>query len=175
MSGLSLTGPKHALVGRVLLVLVGLSPFLPRLLAPVPGLSAVGELFERWFEFQCHRETPRSWALLGQQLPVCTRCFGIYLGLGLGALILRPKLEVWPLRIWVGVAALVMILDVLTENLGMRAEWAPLRFVTGVLLAYPVGAAVVRALAGEGDVPSATPAGASDPPQPQADDQSPNT
>ena len=115
----------------------------------MPGLSLIGDGFAAWFDFQCHREPERSLSFLGQVLPVCSRCLGIYLGLGLGALILRPKLRLWPLRIWVGTAALVMVLDVATELLGMRPEWAPLRLITGLLLAYPVGAAVVRAARGE--------------------------
>jgi uncharacterized membrane protein len=130
-------------VVRVVLIVIGVSPFLPRLLAPVPGLSAIGRAFEAWFEFQCHRDMTRTLHLFGELMPVCSRCFGIYAGLGLGALVLRPRLGVWPLRIWVVVAALVMVLDVATETLGMRPEWTALRIATGILLAYPVGAALV--------------------------------
>jgi uncharacterized membrane protein len=80
---------------------------------------------------------------------VCVRCFGIYLGLGLGALILRPHLSTWPLRIWVGFAAVVMVLDVWTELLGMRPESAWLRLLTGILLSYPVGSALVLSARGD--------------------------
>ncbi len=139
-----LHGPWPGRVVRALLVVVGVSPFLP-LLATLATLPAVGAPFEAWFEFQCHREASRSLTLFGHAMPVCSRCFGIYLGLGLGALFLRPRLDVWPLRIWVGFAALVMVLDVLTESMGMRPEWAPLRVATGILLSYPVGAALVWA------------------------------
>jgi uncharacterized membrane protein len=136
-------------VVRVGFVVVGVGPFLPWLTDGLPVLGWIGRVFENWFEYQCHREAARSLTILGQVMPVCSRCFGIYAGLGLGALILRPRLDVWPLRIWVGLAALVMVLDVATEYLGMRPEWAPLRLVTGVLLSYPVAGAVVRAARGE--------------------------
>ncbi|HMR10708.1 MAG TPA: DUF2085 domain-containing protein [Polyangiaceae bacterium] len=129
--------------------MIGLGPFLPWLTQGIPGLSLLGRAFESWFEYQCHREAARSLTIFGQVMPVCSRCFGIYAGLGLGALVMRPRLDVWPLRIWVGFAALVMVLDVATEYLGMRPEWAPLRLATGILLSYPVAGAVVRAARGE--------------------------
>lgn len=143
---LPISGKALATIVRVVFVVIGVSPFLPLVLAGVPLLSALGELFESWFAFQCHREPERSLHVFGWLLPVCSRCTGIYWGLGLGALILHPRLGVWPLRIWVGFAAVVMVLDVWTEMLGMRPASAWLRVATGILLAYPVSAAVVWSL-----------------------------
>jgi len=130
---------------RLTLVLVGVSPLLPRLFEGIPGLSVIGHALESWFAFQCHRDPLRSLELFGRMLPVCSRCSAIYAGLGLGALVLRPRLGAWPLRIWVAVAALVMVLDVWTEALEMRPSFGPLRILSGLLLAYPVGAALVWA------------------------------
>ncbi len=144
-----LSGPGLSRVVRGLLLFIGVAPFLPLLLDRVPGLRVVGTLWNTWFEFQCHREAARSFHVFGHLMPVCVRCFGIYAGLGLGALILRPRLSVWPLRIWVGAAALVMVLDVTTEVLGMRPESAWLRLFTGILLSYPVGAALVLSARGQ--------------------------
>ncbi len=128
---------------RALLIFVGVSPFIPHLVEGVPVLGSVGSVLDAWFSFQCQQDPARTLHFLGRLLPVCARCLGIYLGLGLGALLLRPRLSVWPLRIWVGVAALVMVLDVATETLGMRPPFAPLRLFTGLLLSYPVGSALV--------------------------------
>ncbi|MBK7583497.1 MAG: DUF2085 domain-containing protein [Myxococcales bacterium] len=150
-----LPGKTLARLVRAFLLLVGIAPLATPVVADVPVLGRVARLFETWFEFQCHREIGRSFAIFGHTMPVCTRCFGIYLGLGLGALVLRPRLDVWPLRIWVGVAALAMILDVVTENLAMRPPSDWVRFITGALLAYPVGAALVHAAEGE-PVPAAS-------------------
>jgi len=130
-------------VTRLALLLIGVSPFLPRLFEGTTGLNAIGRALESWFAFQCHRDALRSFELFGRVLPVCSRCFAIYAGLGLGALVLRPRLSAWPLRIWVAVAALVMLLDVWTETLEMRPSWTPLRILSGLLLAYPVGGALV--------------------------------
>ncbi len=131
---------------RLALIVVGLSPLWVWALQPLPSIAWLATPMELWFGAQCHREPGRSLELFGHLLPVCNRCLGIYLGLGLGALFLRPRLGVWPLRLWVGFAASAMILDVWTEALGMRPESAWLRVVTGLLLAYPVSVAIVWTL-----------------------------
>lgn len=128
---------------RALLIFVGISPFIPHLVEGVPVLGSIGAALDAWFSFQCQRDPARTLHFMGRLMPVCARCLGIYLGLGLGAVVLRPKLGVWPLRIWVGVAALAMLLDVGTEALGMRPPFAPLRVFTGLFLSYPVGVALV--------------------------------
>ncbi|MCC6214577.1 MAG: DUF2085 domain-containing protein [Polyangiaceae bacterium] len=133
---------------RVALVLVGLGPVWVPLAADLPGLSVVAHLLDGWYEFQCHRDPGRTIQLGALDLAVCTRCAGIYFGLGLGALALQPRLGAWPLRAWVAGAALLMVLDVATESVGLRPAWAPLRLATGLLLAYPVGVAVVLAARG---------------------------
>ena len=130
---------------RAVLILDGVGPFVPPLVTGIPGLELGGRLLEAWFGFQCHRDPARSLALLGHALPVCARCLGIYSGLGLGGLVAWPRLRAAALRIWVLGAALVMVLDVLAEGLGLHPEWRAVRIVTGVLLAYPVGTALVHA------------------------------
>lgn len=123
----------------------GLLPFVPVLFAGVPLLDSVARAVESWFAFQCHREAARSMYVFGHVLPVCARCSGIYFGFGLGALVAWPRLAPRSLRLWVGLAALAMLLDVASELAGLRAEWMPLRLLTGIVLAYPVGSASVCA------------------------------
>jgi len=128
---------------RALLVFGGVAPFLPRVFEGVPGLDAFGRLLDAWFSFQCHRDEARSLVASA----VCARCLGIYVGLALGALALRPKLEPKKHLAWVAVSAAVLVADVLSEALGWRPAWAPLRFTTGLALAYPVGVSIVGAFA----------------------------
>ncbi|HWZ90890.1 MAG TPA: DUF2085 domain-containing protein [Polyangiaceae bacterium] len=144
----SATIQRTALLGalRALLGSVALLPFLPWLLHGVPGLSGLADACERWFSFQCQRDPSRALYAFGHALPVCARCSGIYFGFGLGACVARPHLGAPLLRRWVAVACLFMLLDVLSEALGMRAPWAPLRVMSGMLLAYPVGVASLSAL-----------------------------
>lgn len=125
------------------MMVVGVSPWLPLLVRGIPGLEALGEVLEAWFGFQCHRQPERSLLVEASQLPVCARCFGIYTGLGLGALTLRPRLSAPVLRLVVVCAALLMVLDVVTELLMMRPASTWLRVVTGVLLSWPIAVQLV--------------------------------
>jgi uncharacterized membrane protein len=129
---------------RVLLVFGGVAPFVPAWTEGIAWLAGLGRALDAWFSFQCHREATRSFAASA----VCTRCLGIYVGLALGALVVRPRLAPKPHLSWLLGAALVLILDVASEALGWRAPSAPLRFVTGFALAYPAGVSIVRALRG---------------------------
>lgn len=127
------------------LVVVGAAPFWVPPLEHSAGFAWLARPLEAWFALHCHREAGRTLMLAGLALPVCVRCTGIYVGLALGALIARPPLPPLYVRLWVALAALIMILDVLTEMLHMRPAWVPLRAFTGLFLAYPVGNALVNA------------------------------
>jgi uncharacterized membrane protein len=129
-------------VARVFLVVAGLSPFAPALLARGGFATSFAGALEVWFRFQCERDPERMLAAGA----VCARCLGLYVGLGAGALVVRPRLGGCRLELWLAVAALAMLADVASEWLGWRAAWAPLRFATGLLLGYPAGVAVVAGL-----------------------------
>jgi uncharacterized membrane protein len=128
---------------RALFLSLALLPLLPGAVANVPPLAALGRPLEAWFAFQCERDPARTF----HGCSVCVRCYGIYFGLALGALLLRPRLTPFAERVWLAVAALVMLLDVSSEALAMRPAWAPLRFVTGAFLGYPVSLGVLLRLA----------------------------
>jgi uncharacterized membrane protein len=134
-----------ATAARALLIFAGLSPLLSALARDLPVIGALARGADVWFAFQCERDAARALPF-AVDLPVCSRCFGIYAGLGLGAALLRPRLSPAKLRLWVALAAMVMVFDVATEFLGMRPPFALFRFATGFGLAYPVGAALVWAL-----------------------------
>jgi uncharacterized membrane protein len=125
---------------RALFVFGGVAPFLPAWSEDVPGLASIGRALDAWFSFQCHREAERSFAASA----VCTRCLGIYVGLALGALLVRPRLGPKAHLAWMLGAALALILDVSSEALGWRAPSATLRFVTGFALAYPAAVSIAR-------------------------------
>jgi len=127
---------------RALLVFAGLAPFLPALLHGIPLLDGFGRLLDAWFSLQCERDPARGF----RGVAVCARCLGIYVGLGLGALIVRPRLRLGWLQLWIASAALGLLADVLTESYGIRATSASLRVFTGFFLAYPVALAVTFAI-----------------------------
>lgn len=128
---------------RALLIFAGVSPWLPSLLSEVPVVGQLATLVEVWFGFQCHRDPARALSFGSSVLPVCARCFGIYAGLGLGALVLWPRLAPKFVRLWLVAAVVVMLLDVVTELLDMRPPSAALRVFTGVVLAWPIAVALV--------------------------------
>jgi len=130
---------------RALLGAVALLPFAPWVLHGVPGLSLIADACERWFGFQCQRDPARTLHLFGRALPVCARCSGIYFGLGLGAWLAWPRVSARVLRWWMALASLFMLLDVLSEAFALRPAWAPLRVLSGLSLAYPVGVALLSA------------------------------
>jgi hypothetical protein len=108
--------------------------------AAVPGLAPLREVFGLWFDLHCERDPARTLMLSGVPLAVCARCSGIYFGLGLGAAVRRPRLSPRALRGWVLVAAALMLLDVELERRSLHGPWSGFRVLTGLLLAYPVGA-----------------------------------
>ena len=126
--------------GVAVLSALALLPLLPVLAALVPGLAPVARLFGAWFDLHCERDPARTLMLGGVPLAGCARCSGIYFGLGLGAAVRRPRLSPRALRGWVLAAAALMLLDVELERRGLHGAWAQLRVLTGLLLAYPVGA-----------------------------------
>ncbi|HEX6274123.1 MAG TPA: DUF2085 domain-containing protein [Polyangiaceae bacterium] len=131
---------------RALLVFGGIAPFLPAWTEGIPGLAGFGRALDAWFSFQCHREAARSFGASA----VCTRCLGIYVGLALGALLVRPRLAPKAHVLWMLAASVALVADVVSEALGIRASSAPLRFVTGFALAYPAGVSLVRAFTQRG-------------------------
>jgi uncharacterized membrane protein len=124
---------------RAVLVVVGLLPFLPALLGGLPGLAVLGRWIDGWLEFQCGRDPER---MLGVGA-ACARCLGIYGGLGLGALLLYPRVPAATLFRFVLAGLVLIALDVGSEALLDRPAWAPLRVATGLAFAYPAGVLAV--------------------------------
>lgn len=135
------------LLGAGLLGAVSLSPLLPLVPRHWPGVAPLQQAFELWFEIHCERDPRRMAGLAGALLAVCVRCAGVYFGLGLGALLRRPRLSPPMLRGWVLAAATLMLLDVGAEDYGLHGSWPALRLLTGLALAYPVGVGLGTALA----------------------------
>jgi uncharacterized membrane protein len=86
----------------------------------------------------CHQRPERSFHIGGAQLPVCARCFGLYAGAALGALIGGLTLTVPGLRRGLMVAAVPTAVTWSGEILGL---WSPSN-LTRCIAALPLGAAV---------------------------------
>lgn len=86
----------------------------------------------------CHQMPSRSLFLLGEKIPVCVRCFGIYLGLFLALifLFLRKSIVNIPNKkevILIIFLVLPMAVDGFVQLLTSYQSNNPLRFITGLL------------------------------------------
>jgi uncharacterized membrane protein len=140
-------GRAARLVGLGLVVSVGLWPLVPLVSRYWPASAPLEHALGVWFDLHCQRDPARTPDVFGVPLAVCARCSGIYFGLGLGALLRRPRLSPPALRFWVVVAAALMLTDVALERFGVHGAWTTARLLTGVLLAFPVGAGLGELLA----------------------------
>lgn len=89
----------------------------------------------------CHQRPERSFHLDGAQLPVCARCFGLYLGFALGTIAVPSGLTGITrstLRTTIVLAAFPTALTWSFELLGLWASSNTTRFVA----ALPLGAAI---------------------------------
>jgi uncharacterized membrane protein len=102
----------------------------------------------------CHQRAERSFHLAGVQLPVCARCFGLYLSGALGltaGLVLVSRARRAPsgatVRHLLAVAALPIALSVGLEWLGVMHTTNVQRMLTGLPLGFVAGIVIVRSLA----------------------------
>jgi uncharacterized membrane protein len=99
----------------------------------------------------CHQRPERSFHLAGVQLPVCARCFGLYLSgaIGLVGAFVGVR-RAWPastIRILLGVAALPIAVTVTLEWLGLIHTTNLFRMLTGVPLGFAAGLVIIAAMA----------------------------
>jgi uncharacterized membrane protein len=127
---------------RVLLVGIGIAPFVAPAFDQVSALGGLAETLHAWFGFQCERDPARMFAFGA----VCARCLGIYAGMVLGGLGVGQRLTPRRLELGLGLAAIAMVADVASEVLGWRPAWAPIRVGTGLLLGLSGTAVAVGAL-----------------------------
>lgn len=132
---------------RVVLVFVGLLPWvLPFGRAWLP-LGQFGHMLDSVFFTMCHRRPARTLTFESVPMPLCSRCAGIFLGVALAAIIGRPLL---PLRAWRWAflsACALMLADVVTQDLGLHPVWHPTRITTGLLVGYGMVIGFLAALA----------------------------
>jgi uncharacterized membrane protein len=102
-------------------------------------MSALAEQIIHFFNFigslVCH-QNPKKTLIIGELfLPVCARCTGAYLGFLVGYIVIlfRKKKAKGPPNLWVTlVLSLPMIVDVVTQVLGIRESMPSLRLLTGL-------------------------------------------
>ena len=100
----------------------------------------------------CHQRPERSFHLAGMQLPVCARCFGLYLSGAIGLTLAsrrRRAFSTHAVRLFLGLAALPIAATVGLEWLGAIQTSNTQRLLTGLPLGFAAGVVIVRSLSGQ--------------------------
>jgi uncharacterized membrane protein len=149
-------------VARVAFVLAGIVPWaLPLLRAYLP-IGALGVAADAIFATMCHRLPERTLVIAGVAMPLCSRCVGIFSGAAVGALAAWPRISARGHRLLITAAGAAMLLDVVTQDMGVHPVWHATRLATGFLFGYAVGAGCLVALLRASGAPLRADAGAAE-------------
>jgi uncharacterized membrane protein len=97
----------------------------------------------------CHQRPERSFHLAGVQLPVCARCFGLYLSGAIGLIAAsrtRRAMSTAMVRVLLAIAAVPIALSVALEWVGLIHTTNVQRMLTGLPLGFAAGVVIVRSL-----------------------------
>lgn len=97
----------------------------------------IADMYYYLFHFTCHQIPSRCYWILGYQLPVCVRCFGIYFGAFI-ALLIYPMIKnvkslEFPRKIWLIPCFLPMIFEGVAKVIHLYPSPHWLRLTTGML------------------------------------------
>ncbi len=89
-----------------------------------------------WVRFVCHQIPERCFVIFGKRMPICSRCTGVYSGLGIGLLLPFILYGIYSINVSVLLFLLIiglapMALDGFTQFRGLRKSNNHLRFITG--------------------------------------------
>lgn len=134
---------------RVVGVILAIVPGLFTLVKPILPAS-IGEALYLIFSPVCHNRPSRTMEWFGTLMPLCSRCYGVFLGFGTAGLFPKPKLSLGASFLYGFVASVIMVADVITQDMGLHPVWHGTRILTGVLWGHVCGLgvlAVVRSVA----------------------------
>ena len=126
--------------------------FLPPVAASIEASSSsISSTCYKFFSLICHQYDSRSLHVFGWKLAVCARCFGVYLGFLIGVLVVPffyPR-NFSKIILWLTVAVLPMMLDVLLDVVQIHVSNLITRMTTGAFFGI-VAAAVLTPIFEEG-------------------------
>lgn len=119
-------------------------------MAKAGGIVSISLPLYHFFGYICHQISDRSFHIGGEQLAVCSRCFGVYFGLLLGIAVYplwRPIDEIEPLaRFWLFLSLIPIAIDWSLTILGIWENTQASRFITGLILGVACATFIVPAL-----------------------------
>jgi len=132
----------------VVLVWVGLIVSAP--LFRAEGIETFSSPLYHFFSYICHQMPERSLHIAGNQLAVCSRCFGVYFGLLFGFIVYplwRPIGDIEPLpRVWLFLSLIPIGVDWSLTVFGIWENTHLSRFLTGMLLGAACATYIVPAI-----------------------------
>ena len=127
--------------------------FLLILAAPVAkanGYASVSTPLYTFFSYICHQMPSRSFFIEGEKFGVCSRCFGVYLGLFLGFIVYplwRGIAEIEPLpRFWLFLSLVPIGIDWSLGVFGIWENTFTTRLITGLILGLACATFMMPAL-----------------------------
>lgn len=131
-------------------VAVWLASIVVAPIAKAGGLTALSSPLYLFFSFLCHQISDRSFHIEGEQLAVCSRCFGVYLGMlaGFVAYPVWRKIDtIEPLpRVWLFLSIIPITVDWSLTFFGVWENTHLSRFLTGGLLGFACGTFIVPSI-----------------------------
>ncbi len=114
------------------------------------GNAETAEPLYRFFSYICHQMPGRTFHLLEHPMAACSRCFGVYFGLALGAAIYplwRNVSDIEPLpRKWLLLSIVPMGIDWALNAFDIWYNTFLSRFVTGLILGLACATYILPAL-----------------------------
>ena len=119
-------------------------------LAKSNGITGLSSPLYAFFSYLCHQIPARSFYIAGEPFGVCTRCFGVYLGLLVGVAIYplwRNVGEIEPLpKFWLFLSLIPIIIDWSLTIFHIWENTHLSRFLTGLVLGIACATYIVPAM-----------------------------
>jgi uncharacterized membrane protein len=118
--------------------------------AKANGLIGLSFSIYSFFSFLCHQISDRSLHIEGEQLAVCSRCFGVYFGLLFGFAIYpfwRHVEDIEPLpKVWLFLSLVPITIDWSLTVFGIWENTHLSRFLTGLILGVACASFIVPSI-----------------------------
>jgi uncharacterized membrane protein len=119
-------------------------------IAKANGFSSLSTPLYHFFGYLCHQIPGRSFFIEGEQFGVCSRCFGVYLGLVVGFLVYplwRSVGELEPLpKFWLFLSLVPISIDWSLTIFHIWENTHLSRFLTGLILGIACATYIVPAI-----------------------------
>jgi uncharacterized membrane protein len=137
-------------ISLLLFVFISLTVLSP--IASSLGFDRLGDGIHHAYGFLCHQIPGRSFWILDGPLAVCARCFGIYFGLLIGALVLPLggglKDDGMISAVWILASLIPMGTDWALTYFGVWENTGMSRFVTGGVVGLACGYTITKSIIG---------------------------